>query len=149
VEQEVPLFRSLRSALPKALLGGVSPGLRAFPALLGADPEGLLAPCQWHPEAPGTPEVGPTSAEVVVDAGTAGLGPLDYVAAQAFACALVAVHCRGLSPDDSLPAALALRSSTFFGGFALDPESRLQRGHRLCVVRWRGLDQELLLPDAA
>lgn len=149
VEQEVPLFRSLRSALPNALLGGVSPGLRAFPALLGADPEGLLAPCQWHPEVPGTPELGPTSAEVLADAQAAGPDPLDYVAAQAFACALIAVHCRELSPDDPLSAALALRSSTFFGGFALDPETRLQRGHRLWVVRWRGLDQELVLPDAA
>ena len=149
MEQEIPLLRSLRSALPNALLGGVSPGLRAFPTALGADPEGLLAPCQWHPEVPGTPELGPTSAEVLVAARAAGLEPLDYVAAQAFACALIAVHCRELSPDDPLPAALALRSSTFFGGFSLEPKTGLQQGHRMCVVRWRGLDQELLLPDAA
>jgi ABC-type branched-subunit amino acid transport system substrate-binding protein len=149
VERELPLFRSLRSALPSALLGGVSPGLRVFPALLGADPGGLLAPCQWHPEVPVRPELGPTSMEVLADARAAGLGPVDYVAAQAFATALLAVHCRELSPDDSLAVALALRSSTFFGGFALDPETRLQSGHRLCVVRWSGLDQELLLANAS
>jgi ABC-type branched-subunit amino acid transport system substrate-binding protein len=149
VDQEVAFLRKLRPVLPEALVGGVSPGLAAFPALLGADPEGLLAPVQWHPEVPCAPELGPSAPEVLGVAEAAGLGPLDYVAAQAFACALIATRCAALSPADPLGAARGLRTSTFFGGFALDAETGLQRGHRLCVVRWRGGKQELLLQDAA
>jgi ABC-type branched-subunit amino acid transport system substrate-binding protein len=149
VEQEIALLRTLRRALPAALLGGVSPGLRAFEALLGADPDGLLAPAQWHPAVPSSPELGPSTAEVLAETRAANLEPLDYVAAQAFACALIAARCREIAPDDPFSAARALRATTFFGGFALDPETRLQRGHRLCVIRWRGSSQELLLADAA
>jgi len=42
-----------------------------------------------------------------------------------------------------------LRTATFYGAFELDPTTGIQRGHRLCVVRWRGGGQELLLVDAA
>jgi hypothetical protein len=50
VGAEVVLFSALARLAPATLRGGVSPGLAAFPALLGGDPEGLLAPVQWHPE---------------------------------------------------------------------------------------------------
>ena len=139
LEQEVALFRALRPLLPAAVLGGVSPGLAAFPEALGADPEGLLAPVQWHPDARAEPELGPGSAEVVAAAG----GPIDYVAAQAYTAALVAERCLELSPEDPLSAARALRTTTFFGAFELAPDG-LQVGHRLAVVRWRGGRQELL-----
>ena len=43
------------------LLGGLAPGLAAFHGLLGADPEGMLAPVQWHPDLERTPELGPAS----------------------------------------------------------------------------------------
>jgi hypothetical protein len=74
---------------------------------------------------------------------------LDYVGAQAYAAALIAAHCRELAPDDARAGAYMLRTATFFGAFELDPASGIQRGHRLCVVRWRGGRQELLLADAA
>ena len=61
---EVVLFRALARQAPSTLRGGVSPGLAAFPALLGGDPEGLLAPVQWHPETRTSPELGPSSAEL-------------------------------------------------------------------------------------
>jgi ABC-type branched-subunit amino acid transport system substrate-binding protein len=148
-EQEIPLLRTLRRTLPGALLGGISPGLCAFPTLAGMEPDGLLAPAQWHAAIPAQPELGPAGLEVLAGARSLGLQPIDYVAAQAYACALVAVRCRELSPDDPLSAARVLRTSTFFGGFALDPESGLQQGHRLCVVQWHGTRQELCLADAA
>jgi ABC-type branched-subunit amino acid transport system substrate-binding protein len=149
VEQEVPLLRALRRRSAGSLLGGVSPGLGSFPILLGADPEGLLAPAQWHPALPSRPELGPSAAEVLAEAAGRGYAPLDYVAAQAYACALVALACRELAPEDPLGAARALRTTTFFGRFELDPQTGLQRGHRLCVVRWRAARQELVLADAA
>lgn len=75
-------------------------------------------------------------------------GELDYVAAQAYAAALVAAHCLQLDPEDPLAAARRLRTTTFFGVFELDPVG-LQRGHRLAVVSWRGGRRRLLLADAA
>ena len=77
--REVALFRALAGLLPGGLLGGVSPGLAAFPELLGGDPEGFIAPVQWHPELGTSPELGPSSPEILADAWAAGSGELDYV----------------------------------------------------------------------
>ena len=148
VGAEVVLFRALARLAPGTLRGGVSPGLAAFPALLGGDPEGLLAPVQWHPETRTSPGLGPSSAELMADARASALGELDYVAAQAYAAALIAGRCLELVPDDPLGAARRLRTTTFFGAFELDPATGLQRGHRLSVVRWARARQELLLAEA-
>ena len=146
---EVVLFRALARLAPSTLRGGVSPGLAAFPALLGGDPEGLLAPVQWHPETRTSPELGPSSAELMADARASALGELDYVAAQAYAAALIAGRCLELGPDNPLGAARRLRTTTFFGAFELDPATGLQRGHALSVVRWSRARQELVLADAS
>ncbi len=148
VGAEVALFRALARLAPGTLRGGVSPGLAAFPVLLGGDPEGLLAPVQWHPGTRTSPELGPGSAELVADARASALGELDYVAAQAYAAALIAGRCLERCPDDPLGAARRLRTTTFFGAFELDPVTGLQRGHRLSVVRWDRARQELLLAEA-
>jgi ABC-type branched-subunit amino acid transport system substrate-binding protein len=142
LQAELSLFRRLRGRT-RALLGGVAPGIAAFPELLGEDPEGLIAPVQWHPDLGGVPALGPRTAEIA--AGSPA--ELDYVAAQAFAVALIASRCLELDPADPLQAALALRTTTFFGAFELAP-SGLQQGHRLSVVRWRSGRRELLLPAA-
>jgi ABC-type branched-subunit amino acid transport system substrate-binding protein len=120
VEWEAKRFRELEHR--GALFGGVSPGLPHAPH---AWPDGTLAPVQWHPELGGPP------------------GLEDYVAAQAYAVALIAERCLELEPSDPLSAARALSTATFFGGFALD-EAGLQTGHRLSVVRWRQGQQTLL-----
>jgi hypothetical protein len=113
VEWEAERFRGLhRSGL---LLGGVSPGLPDAPS---AWPDGTLAPVQWHPELGG-----PSGLE-------------DYVAAQAYAAALIAGRCLALDPADPVSAARSLATDTFFGRFELG-ENGLQVGHRLSVVRWR------------
>jgi ABC-type branched-subunit amino acid transport system substrate-binding protein len=148
IERELELFRALRSRrAPETLLGGVSPGLSAFPARLGQDPEGLIAVAQWHPGLGADPRLGPSSSEVVREARARGV-KLDYVGAQAYAAALIAAHCHELAPDDPRAAAYTLRTSSFYGAFELDAAS-IQQGHRLCVVRWRGGRQELALADAA
>lgn len=135
LQWELAWFRRLRR--PGLLLGGVSPGLSAFPGLLGDDTEGLLAPVQWHPDIPVRPELGPASVE-----------PEDYVAAQAYATCLIAERCLELEPDDPLSAARRLRTTTFFGAFELGPDG-LQIGHRLSVIRWSAGRRELLLAEAA
>ena len=132
---ELETFRRLG---PRPLLAGVSPGLAAFPDLLGGDPEGFLAPAQWHPDLQSGVELGPERVELD-----------DSVAAQAYAAALVASRCLELEPADPLAAAQTLRTTTFFGRFELDPATGLQLGHRLAVVRWQHGRQALLLPDAA
>lgn len=135
VEWEVPRLRAL--ARPGLLLGGVSPGLASFPDLLGGDPDGLLGTVQWHPGLRYEVELGP--ARVPLE---------DYVAAQAYAAALVAARCLELSPNDPLAAARDLRTTTFFGRFELAADG-LQAGHRLAVVRWRRGARRILLPEAA
>lgn len=147
VGAEVELFRALARLVPGTLRGGLSPGLAAFPALLGADPEGLLALVQWHPETRTPAELGPSSAELIADARARAL-ELDSVAAQAYAAALIADRCVELRPDHPLGAARRLRTTTFFGAFELDPATGVQRGHRLSVVRWGRAGQELLLAEA-
>ena len=122
----------------RPLLGGVSPGLAAFADLFGGDPEGLLAPVQWHPDLRLPVELGPE--RVKLD---------DYIAAQAYAAALLAAHCLQLEPDAPFAAARKLRTTTFFGRFELDPATGLQRGHQLAVVRWRRGKRTLLLTEAA
>ncbi|HZO62584.1 MAG TPA: hypothetical protein VFB35_06335 [Gaiellaceae bacterium] len=107
-EWELERFRRLDRA---KVLGGVSPGLAAIADHL--DPDGLLAPVQWHPDL----------------GGPSGLD--DYVAAQAYA----AVQLAAERADLDAAQARALRTSTFFGAFELD-ETGLQVGHELRVVRW-------------
>lgn len=149
IQREVELFRALAALLPRALRGGASPGLSAFPALLGGDSEGFLAPVQWHRELGASPALGPASAEVLADARASGHIELDYVAAQAYAAAIVATRCLELDPDDPLSSARRLRTTTFFGAFELDPETGVQRGHRLAVIQWRRGRRALLLADAS
>ena len=123
VEWEAVRFRGLdRSGL---LVGGISPGLPHAPPTW---PDGTLAPVQWHPELGG-----PSGLE-------------DYVAAQAYAAALIADRCLALDPADPLSAARSLATDTFFGRFELN-ETGLQSGHRLSVVRWRHGRQALVPTD--
>src|SRR5206468_8576885 len=61
LDWELALFRQVgRQGL---LLGGLSPGLASFPQLLGRDPDGYLAPVQWHPDLHIEPELGPSTIE--------------------------------------------------------------------------------------
>lgn len=120
---EARRFREL--SRPGLLLGGISPGLPHAPP---AWPDGTLAPVQWHPDFGGPP------------------GLDDYVAAQAYAVALIAERCLALDPADPFSAARSLATETFFGRFELD-ETGLQIGHRLSVVRWRRGRQTLVRMD--
>jgi len=133
VRWELEQIRSLRR--PGLLIGGISPGLARFPHLLGDDPEGLLAPVQWHPDLRFQPRLGPPAVRLP-----------DYPAAQAYAACLIADHCLRLEPDNPLAAAKQLDTVTFFGGFRLAIDG-LQIGHRLAVVHWHDHKQRLLDPS--
>jgi hypothetical protein len=85
----------------------------------------LLAPVQWHPDQPTHAQLGPASLQLP-----------DYLAAQAYAAALIADHCHHLAPENPLTAAKQLQTVTFFGGFRLASDG-LQIGHQLAVIRWK------------
>jgi hypothetical protein len=114
-----------RHRRPGLLIGAVSPALSEFPRLLTDNPEGLLAPVQWHPAQAAQPELGPASVSAA-----------DYVAAQAYAAGLISKHCYRLEPSDPLAAARQLDTTTFFGRFRLASDG-LQVGHQLAVVQWK------------
>ena len=117
VEWEAEHFGQL--ARPGIVVAGISPGLPQAPRVW---PDGALAPVQWHPDLGGP------------------AGVVDYVAAQAYACALIAEQ----RPEDPR----SFSTETFFGRFELGADG-VQVGHRLSVVRWRAGLQELVLADAA
>jgi hypothetical protein len=149
VGAEVMLFRALARLAPTTLRGGVSPALAAFPARPDGDPEGLLAPVQWHPETRTSLELGPSSAELVADAARerarrARLRRRPGLCGRADRRPLPRAR-RGRP----LGAARRLCTTTFFGVFELDPATGLQRGHRPSVVRWGRTRQELLLAEAS
>ena len=127
LEFEIARLRALSRT--RKLVGGVAPGLADFASIAGFDPEGMLAPVQWHPGL----------------GGPRGLD--DYVGAQAYAACQIAERCLELDPDNPLAAARSLKTTTFFGAFELDGRG-LQVGHRLSVIRWRAGRRELLLTEA-
>ena len=75
----------------------------------------------------------------------------DYPAAQAYAAGLLslaALRAAGKLDQPRLRAAFsALRTSTMFGDFAIDPVSGRQAGHRMLLVQWHNGRKVLI--DAA
>jgi len=135
LERELGLFRALRLRAPEALLGGVSPGLSAFPTRLGQDPEGMLAVAQWHPGLGANPRLGPSSAEVVGEARARGV-ELDYVGAQAYAAALIAARCLELAPDEYLYPASMLKTPLAAAALELVHRGELHLDQLFEVTEW-------------
>jgi ABC-type branched-subunit amino acid transport system substrate-binding protein len=123
IEDDLALGRALLGA-PVAV-GLVVCGVAAAAEALGDGVAGWIGPAQWWPGGPAPPVPLPAGA--------------DYPAAQALAAGLVAeaaLRAAGSADPDALwAAALALRTRTFLGPFALDAEGR-QVAHAPCLVRW-------------
>ena len=132
-----------RATLPeRTVLALVAAGLAAFGDELGALAEGIIGPSQWEPAAGDTPLLGPDSDSFIGAFEEAFRRPPEYPAAQAFAIGLILMECRrrcGGSLDDAalLDAARALETTTFYGGFRLDPWTGRQVGHGIRLVRWQ------------
>jgi branched-chain amino acid transport system substrate-binding protein len=142
LEDDLAVARE-RTALPERTgLALVAAGLAAFGDELGALAEGIIGPSQWEPAADDTPLLGPDS-DWFMDAFEAAFRRRpEYPAAQAFAIGLILMECRrrcGGSLDEAalLGAARALETTTFYGGFRLDPWTGRQVGHRIRLVRWQ------------
>ncbi|RZT88019.1 amino acid/amide ABC transporter substrate-binding protein (HAAT family) [Pseudonocardia sediminis] len=122
------------------VVGTVAAGVREF-GRAAHDPDGVFGVAQWVPGAPGTPEVGPDEATFLDRYRAAtGTGP-DYPAVQAAATAAIALHCASVAgstdPGALWAAATALRTTTLYGAFAIDPVTGTQTGHGTTLVRWR------------
>ena len=149
LQEEAAVLARLEPRVPDAILAGVSPGVAEFARVAGTELEGALAAVQWHPDAVGDVMLGPTVAELLDDADSAGGGELDYVAVQAYAAALVADACTCERPSDPLGAAHELRTRTVYGEFGIDPATGLQREHRLSVIRREHGQRRLHLADSS
>ena len=140
LQPEVALLRQLAALSPHTLLGGVSPGILDFPRQLGGDPDGFLAPVQWHRDLGAAPELGPPSAEVLRAARARGLPEPDYLAAQAYAAALVAERCSRSPPTTpcSRPGSSQPRPSSAAFGSIPAPACSAATGCRSCAGRAAG-----------
>jgi branched-chain amino acid transport system substrate-binding protein len=132
-----------RPALPGAtVLALVGAGLAEFGGEMGDLAEGIMGPSQWEPTAGEAPLTGPDSTWFAGAFEGASQRTPEYPAAQAFAIGLIFEECRRRcagSLDDGalLDAARVLRTTTFYGGFRLDPVTGRQVGHRIRLVQWR------------
>lgn len=132
-----------RGRLPaRTRLAAVAAGLAAFGRAAADAAEGVIGTSQWEPDDPAPPPLGPPAEVFVAEYRRAFGEPPEYVAAQAYALGVVLAECvrRAQTVDDGalLAAARGLRTSTFFGAFALDPSTLRQVGHRVRLVEWRG-----------
>ena len=140
-EDDLAVARERNSLPERTGLALVAAGLAAFGDELGPLAEGIIGPSQWEPAAGDTPLLGPDSDSFTGAFEEAFHRAPEYPAAQAFAIGLILMECRrrcGGSLDDAalLGAARALETTTFYGGFGLDPWNGRQVGHSIRLVRW-------------
>ena len=157
-EQDVAAIRRLRRR--PTVVAAVAGALGAFADELGEGAEGVIAPSQWEEGLRFVCDVGPAQA-LVVRALRARITPslsvgarlerVDYPAAQAYACGLLALHCATVADclDEETLAATArqLRCTTFFGQFGLGADGR-QLDHQVVVVQWLDGVKSVVWPPA-
>lgn len=121
-EDDIALGSALRGA--DVAVGLVACGVAAAGQILGDAILGWFGPCQWLADR---------------DVPAALGSDADYPAAQAYACGLIserAIAAAGtVDPPAVWDAVRSLRTSTFFGAFAVDGEGR-QVGHVPRLVQW-------------
>ncbi|MBA2323391.1 MAG: ABC transporter substrate-binding protein [Pseudonocardiales bacterium] len=124
---------------PPRLLGAVAAGVHEF-ARSAERCEGIYGIAQWARGQMPEPQVGPPEAVFLKEYLQRAGGPPDYPAVQAAAAAALANHCAqaaGSVARNSLwAAATALRTTTMFGPFAVDPVSGAQVAHLPVLLRW-------------
>ena len=155
-EHDLAVMRLGTSAhLNLPVIGCVAAGVARFREDLGENAEGIIGPSQWEQHAEIIPEIGPTSAEFVRRMraqGVSGDGECDYPAAQAYAAGVVtlaAIHAAGSLDQERIRAALSgLRTTTFFGDFAIDPVTGRQTGHKMLLIQWHSGRKVIIDPSA-
>jgi branched-chain amino acid transport system substrate-binding protein len=133
------------------VLGCVAAGVNRFYLDLGEDAEGIIGPAQWDPSLELHPILGPSPAEFVARFRAATTRDPDYPAAQAYAAGLLtiaAVQAAGSLDSTAVRTAFSdLRTTTFFGDFAIDRSSGEQIAHRMVLVQWHGGGKVIIDPE--
>ncbi len=157
-EYDLAIMRLATSAhLNIPVIGCVAAGVTRFGDDLGEHGKGIIGPSQWEQEADITPEIGPSSTEFVhriraQGLRTGGHGGCDYPAAQAYAAGLVtlaAIRAVDSLDQERIRAAISdLRTTTFFGDFAIDATTGRQTGHKMLLIQWLGGRKVIIDPVA-
>jgi len=139
-EQDAEMVsKALRLPSPPRRICAIAAGVREFSSAVD-DPDGVFGIAQWFPGDKAGAELGPSEDDFVsAYTGHAASQP-DYPAVQAAAGAIIATHCARLAGsttrDGLWAAARNLDTSTFFGGFRIDPGSGAQVKHQTVLVQW-------------
>ena len=141
-EHDVEVLSSVsRLAAGPRTAGSVAAGVQGF-ADVAATTDGIFGTAQWVPGGGGSVRLGPGEADFLPIYRRHARAEPDYPAVQVAAAASIAHHCLQVagstSRGDLFAAATALRTSTLFGRYAVDPATGRQVGHRMALVRWSG-----------
>ena len=133
------------------VLGCIAAGVNQFAADLGSHAEGIIGPAQWDQMIEVHPTLGPSPRQFFSRFREyAGTEP-DYPAAQAYAAGLLtmaAVRTAGSLEALHVRAAFSdLRTTTFFGDFAIEPSTGCQVGHQMVLVQWHGGRRVIIHPE--
>ncbi|HLW70208.1 MAG TPA: ABC transporter substrate-binding protein [Candidatus Binataceae bacterium] len=132
------------------VLGCVAAGVERFRQDLGDDAEGIVGPSQWERDFNIVPELGPRPAEFSRRILAAG-STCDYPAAQIYAAGLITLAavraCDSLDQVQLRAAFADLRTTTFFGDFAIDRETGRQIGHQMLLVQWHEGRKQIIDPE--
>lgn len=153
-EHDIAVMRALtQSSLNLPVLGCVAAGVNKFRVDLGEEAEGLVGPSQWEDQLQFKPEIGPTPRDFVLRMRSRFPDVIcDYPAAQAYAAALLTKAAietaQSLDAVKIRDAFSDLRTTTFFGDFAIDRVTGRQIGHRVLLVQWHGGRKVVIDPEA-
>jgi branched-chain amino acid transport system substrate-binding protein len=133
------------------VLGCVAAGVNSFCLDLGGGAEGIVGPAQWDPFIEVRPRLGPSAREFVTRFRASNRNEPDYPAAQAYAAGLLtmaAIRAADSADPARIRAAFSdLRTTTFFGDFAIEPGSGRQIGHKMLLVQWHAGRKVIIHPD--
>jgi ABC-type branched-subunit amino acid transport system substrate-binding protein len=139
-EDDIELVRRATAmAQPPRQICCIAAGVQEFGSEVTST-DGIFGIAQWFPGGQHDALLGPTEA-TFVDRYKALAGQVpDYPAVQAFAAAVVALHCveQAGGADTKLlwSAATRLDTRTLFGRFSIDSSTGAQIGHETTLVRW-------------
>lgn len=151
VEDDILLGRQLRALKPRVKAAGlVVAAISRFKAALREQADGFLAPSQWEPQVRYCVDVGPSEDEFLSHYLKSATVPIDYPAAQGYAAGLVAQRCveevGSLEQRALREAAGRLRFTTFYGPYAIDPQTGRQIAHPVLVTQWQRGRKEIVWP---
>jgi len=153
-DDDVALMRAVIAAnLNLPVLACVAAGVENFRKVLGEHADGIIGPSQWERDLRITPELGISAREFLRRMQSAAPGvSCDYPAAQIYAAGLLtaaALGAGGALDQERLRAAFGdLRTTTFYGDFALDRVTGRQIGHKVLLVQWHQGEKIIIHPDS-